>query len=63
MWNGLTQLNAKSGELFRMTEIAAAWRRRANELEGEGLQALNAVELKRLLAIQKVRHSITLNCD
>ena len=51
----MTQLNAKTGELFRMNEIAAAWRRRAGELEGEGLQALNVVELRRLLAIQKVR--------
>lgn len=55
VWNGLTQMTAKSADLYRMGEAALSWRQRAELLQGgEGLDKLSAAELRRLVQLQRV---------
>eukprot|EP00600_Ochromonadales_sp_CCMP1393_P003677 CAMPEP_0174993764 /NCGR_PEP_ID=MMETSP0004_2-20121128/23253_1 /TAXON_ID=420556 /ORGANISM="Ochromonas sp., Strain CCMP1393" /LENGTH=179 /DNA_ID=CAMNT_0016247909 /DNA_START=27 /DNA_END=566 /DNA_ORIENTATION=+ len=55
VWKDLTQLNAKSADLFRLREVLGAWTTRVREMEGgAGIEKLRPPALRRLIALLKM---------
>jgi len=59
VWKEFLSKEGRGLELMRMQDLIAAWRRRVCELEGESLENLDSISLKKLRAIQGLGYERT----
>lgn len=59
VWKEFLSKEGRGLELMRMQDLIGAWRRRVYELEGESLENLDIISLKKLQAIQALGYERT----